>query len=184
MQPALRLLVLGAVIGSNNLAASLTLGAFGAKRRRLRIVGVFGASEFLLPLAGIWLGRRTATYLGAKAEWVGPVLLAAMGCWVLWSTRARPLEGARLVKRVTTWTGLLLLSLALSLDNLIVGFTLGLAGTEPLVLAATIAAFSIAFSWLGLTMGDAARAHWAQPTKYLAGVLLIALAIAGWAGWL
>ena len=46
------LIVLGVVIGANNLSAALALGALGHGHHRSRIVGVFAVFEFTVPLVG------------------------------------------------------------------------------------------------------------------------------------
>ncbi len=64
----------------------------------------------------------------------------------------------------------------LSIDNLIVGFSLGLGSIEPLALASTIALFSVAFTWIGLEMGARAQKSYERFAKIAAGLLLLALA--------
>lgn len=184
MPDLLRLLVLGTVIGSNNLAASLTLGALGHRDRRRRIVAVFGVVEFAVPLVGIALGRQLSGTVREHAGWLGPALLTALGVWaVATAWRGRDLAGG-MSGRLTTWRGLILLALLLSIDNLLIGFSLGLGGTEPLVVAATIALFSMSFAWLGLQLGHEARRHWERYAGVGAGILLLALAGVSWAGWI
>lgn len=165
-------LLLGAVIGSNNFAAALALGAAGQRYRRVRITTVFGLVEFVVPLVGIWVGQRVAGVLIEHASAVGGVLLLAVGGWtIVVGLRARD-RSAEMAARVTSWGGLVALAFTLSADNLLVGFSLGLAGTEPLELAATIAAFSVTFTLLGLHLGSAARSRWGKRAEVLAGVLL------------
>ena len=67
------------VIGSNNFAVALALGALGQAKRRFRIVLVFVAFEFLIPLAGIMLGEAVAGAIGTHANAVGAVLLCTLG---------------------------------------------------------------------------------------------------------
>jgi putative Mn2+ efflux pump MntP len=173
------LAVLGIVIGSNNLAASLALGALGQAVRRWRIVAVFGAFEFLVPLVGVWLGRHAAGVVAERAGWLGPLLLALLGAWAVAGGLRRDRDEEALARRATTWRGLALLAGGLSLDNLVVGFSLGLGGRSPLLLAAVIAGCSMAFAWLGLRLG---RRRHRRVAEAGTGVLLLALAGASWAG--
>lgn len=174
--------MLGVVIGANNLAAALSLGAMGQRERRLRVVAVIGFFEFTIPLVGIWLGRRASNVIADQAGWIGSALLTALGVWALWSATRSSRENKEISDRVTTWKGLVLLALGLSIDNLIIGFSLGLGGTEPLLVAATISVFSMAFTWIGITSGSAARRGWERWAQIGAGVLLLGLAAASWAG--
>ncbi|HUG45987.1 MAG TPA: manganese efflux pump, partial [Sphingomicrobium sp.] len=70
------LLILGAIIGSNNFATALALGALGQKVRRWRIVLTFGLFEFFIPLLGLWLGQRASGFVAGSVDWLGPALLA------------------------------------------------------------------------------------------------------------
>lgn len=171
-------MLLGAVIGSNNFAAALALGATGQRHRRVRIATIFGLVEFLVPLVGIWVGQRVAGVLIEYASTVGGLLLLAVGGWTIFVGMRASDRGAELAARATSWGGLVALALSLSTDNVLVGVSLGLAGTEPLVLAATIAAFSVAFTLLGLQLGGAARSHWGGRAEILGGVLLVLIGAA------
>lgn len=179
-----RLLALGLVIGANNLAAALALGPLGQVERRWRIVTVFGGFEFGSPLLGLWLGQQASSQVADLAGWFSQLLLAALGVWMIISGRRNNPKDERLARHVTTWGGLLLLGLGLSLDNLVVGFSLGLMGQEPLWVASTIAIFSVGFTWLGLQAGSQARRHWEHYVEMGAGILLVGLAAASVLGWL
>ncbi len=176
-----RLLFLGIIIGSNNLAAALTLGALGQAKRVWRVVTVFGGFEFLIPLVGIWLGQRISTTLGDRAGWIAPVLLTIIAILALYSAIQDSPGDRKITDKVTSWGGLIFLAVGLSVDNLVVGFSLGLSGMEPLLVAATIALFSMVFTWLGVHLGARARRHWQRYTELGAGILLLGLATASWA---
>ena len=176
-----RLLFLGIIIGSNNLAAALTLGALGQAKRVWRVVTVFGGFEFLIPLVGIWLGQQISLTLGDQTSWIAPVLLTGIALLALYSAIQGSPEDKKITDKVTSWGGLIFLAVGLSVDNLVIGFSLGLTGMEPLLVATTIALFSLVFTWLGMHLGAKARRHWQQYTELGAGILLLGLAMASWA---
>lgn len=177
------LLSLGVVIGANNLAVAITLGALGHAGRMVRIAAVFGVFEFSVPLLGLLLGRSLADDLGAVGNWLAPVLLGALGLLALASAGRR--QGRPwLVDRAASLPGLVLLAGGLSVDNLLIGFTLGVRDAEPLALAAVIAAFAVVFTVLGLRAGAHGRERWQAPAEALSGLLLIVLAVAVAAGWI
>jgi len=176
------LVVLGMVIGSNNLATALALGALGQKVRRWRVVFLFGLFEFCIPLLGMVLGQSASRTFTDSVDWLGPLLLALLGAWTILSSVRSKDEAEKLASKVTTWPGLIALSAGLSVDNLIAGFSLGLGKIEPLVLAATIAAFSIAFALIGLSLGHRAQDRHRRLAGIATGLLLIALAVAVAAG--
>ena len=182
--PVLQLLVLGAVIGANNLSAALTLGALGQKPRRARIVTVFGFFEFTVPLLGAAIGQALAVTLAGTGRWVSSALLLLVGAvTVLGGIRGGDRD-ERMARRMSSWRGLVLLAAGLSADNLAVGFSLGLGTIHPLLLATTIAVFSVAFTVVGLSLGNELRRHWERRAEIAAGALLLCLGAAAALGWL
>ncbi|HUG46737.1 MAG TPA: manganese efflux pump, partial [Sphingomicrobium sp.] len=148
------------------------------KVRRWRIVLTFGLFEFFIPLLGLWLGQRASGFVAGSVDWLGPALLAMLGSWTIYSAFRSQQEAEQLASRVTSWSGLIALSAGLSIDNLIVGFSLGLGEVEPLILAATIAAFSVTFALIGLNLGHCAQENHRRSAEAVTGILLIGLAIA------
>ena len=126
------LLVLGAVIGSNNLAASFALGALGQRPSIPRVVLTFGLFEFLVPLAGLWLGQQASSAIADSLGWLGPALIAGLGLFTLYEALKGGADEDALAEKIATRRGLLFLAAGLSIDNLVVGFGLGLGGMEPL----------------------------------------------------
>lgn len=175
--PLVDLLVLGVIVAANNMAVALALGALGQHARRWRIVLVFGAFEFCVPLIGILLGRTTARWIEQEVAWVGVVLLALLGLWTLATSWQQAAPEDTLASRVTTWLGLTVLAAGLSLDNLLIGFSLGLGTVNALVVATTICAFSVTFTWVGLRVGHTAGATYRHYLTAAAGALLIILAV-------
>ncbi|MDX1580471.1 MAG: manganese efflux pump, partial [Alphaproteobacteria bacterium] len=160
----------------------LALGAVGARSRRWRILIAFGVFEFFVPLAGLWLGREVSELIADAADWTGPMLLAGLGCWALLKAREGSLGENLNVEAITSWKGLLALASGLSIDNLIVGFSIGLGRLDPLALATTIALFSIVFTQIGLEIGQRAKGNHEVAARMVAGLLLIALAVADFLG--
>lgn len=178
----IQLLILGMVIGFNNFATALALGALGQEKRLWRILTVFAAFEFGVPLIGLWLGQNASEYLSGKGAWLGPLLLAALGVMTLFQSTRDTRSQKALARKMTTWRGLILLSAGLSLDNLVIGFSLGLGGIPPLAMAATIMVLSVIFAWIGLQIGGRSRRNFESLTEVISGLLLIALALMKWSG--
>lgn len=171
----LALLVVAVSVGMSNFAAAVAIGVSGVDvRTRLRVGLVFGTFESGMPVVGLLLGEQVAGPLGHAARWVGAGLLVAVGLYALVSSfRESSGEAARL-----STMRLLLGGLALSLDNLVVGFALGTYHVSVALGAAVIGAVSIALSLVGLELG-AKIGKWAgERGDQLAGVMLIGLGIA------
>src|SRR5580704_17087597 len=126
----LALLLVALSLGLSNFAASVGLGASGVDRRtRLRVGLVFGFFETAMPIIGLLAGRGAAGALGHATRWLGAGLLIATGSYGL----IQALRSAREAAGTETPSGpapgqpqrlgrLLITGLALSVDNLAVGF--------------------------------------------------------------
>lgn len=179
-----QLLILGIVVGSNNFATSLALGSLGQVDRRWRILLVFAVFEFGVPLLGLALGRRVSGHITDQVHWLSPLLIAGLGLWTLLvSTRMSP-DAEKLARWLSDWRGLILLSAGLSLDNLVVGFGLGMGKVPVLLTATVIMACSVGFAWVGLRLGALGRRDFESPAEAISGLLLLAVAGMVWAGWL
>ena len=132
-------LVLSAfAVGLDNFAAAIGIGMSGVDARtRLRVAAIFGFFEATMPLVGLLIGHSSAHSLGQATRYVGGGLLAAAGLWSL--VEALRTDGADATddrdasQRAGHGSAALLVSgLALSIDNLVIGFGLGVTKT-PLV---------------------------------------------------
>src|SRR5208282_5841327 len=121
----LALLLVAVSLGLSNFAAAIGIGVSGVDARtRLRVGLVFGLFEAAMPLLGLLLGHGLAHTLGHAARWIGAVLLIATGMYGL--IQAFRHDVSQTSDMATQGLGKLLISgLALSIDNLAVGFALG-----------------------------------------------------------
>jgi putative Mn2+ efflux pump MntP len=73
--------------------------------------------------------------------------------------------------------GLFIIALGLSLDNLFVGFSLGLGEVNPLLLAGYIAICSAVFTYAGLKLGRYIKYSFGKYVEVFAGLVLIVLGL-------
>ncbi len=175
----LALLLIAASVGLSNFAAAIGIGTAGVDAgTRLRVGLVFGCFESGMPVLGLLLGDRLAGQMGHAARWLGAALLIGVGVYGLVSA-LRPGQAGQGAAGATLRSGRLLLTgLALSLDNLVVGFALGTYQTSIAAGAAVIGAVSVALSLIGLELG-ARIGSWApQRGEQIGGVILISVGIA------
>jgi putative Mn2+ efflux pump MntP len=156
----LALLLVAASVGMSNFAAAISLGVSGVDTRtRLRVGLVFGAFESGMPVVGLLIGDHVASQLGHASQWIGGALLIGVGLYaILSSLRSDKLRSDKLRSdKPGGYAGgnvrLLISGLALSLDNLVVGFALGTYQIGILVGAVVIGAVSVALSLVGLELG-------------------------------
>jgi|SRR5271166_5870343 len=182
----LALLLVAASVGMSNFAAAIAIGVSGVDARtRLRVGLVFGAFESGMPVLGLVLGRQIAAPLGHAARWIAAGLLIAVGGYALvTAVRAQRRRSGGEPRQPTQLghTRLLVSGLALSLDNLVVGFALGTYSTSIATSAVVIGLVSVVLSLIGLEVG-ARIGNWAgERGEQLAGVMLISVGIAIAAG--
>jgi manganese efflux pump family protein len=150
------LLLVSFSLGLSNFAAGIGIGLSGVDaRQRLRVALAFGFFEVLMPIIGVLLGVSAAGLPGSIGRYVGGGLLIATGLYAIWQGRQSSAGGGRRrgQKKLKT-TQVLLAAAALSIDNLIVGFALGVRHVPIVVAAAVIAFVSVAMAVVGLQLGD------------------------------
>jgi putative Mn2+ efflux pump MntP len=176
------LILVAVSLGLSNFAAAIGIGISGTgARTRLKVGIIFGLFETGMPIAGVALGRGLAQALGHSARWISAGLLIATGAWtVAQAVRARrqaspALDGQRSGRLVIT-------GLAISVDNLAVGFALGAFHVSLAVAAVTIGGISVALSLIGLELGAQIGTRAGQRGELLGGLVLIAVGAAIAAG--
>jgi manganese efflux pump family protein len=181
----LALLLVALAVSLSNLAASVGIGIAGAgPRARLRVGVVFGLFETGMPILGVLLGHGLARNLGHAAHWIGAALLIIVGGYAAIQA-ARDRGGkdtaSRAVHELNTGS-LLLTGLALSIDNLAVGFALGTYHVSLIVAAAVIGATSVTLSLVGLELGGRLGAGIVDRGELVGGLVLVGVGIAIAAG--
>ena len=176
----LALFAVAASLGMSNLAGSIAIGVSGTDAgMRLRVGLVFGVFEAGMPVLGLLIGEQVAATLGHAARFVGAGLLIAVGLYAL-ASAARAGEERQV--RPPGIIHLLVTGLALSVDNLVVGFALGTYHTSIAVGVIVIGTVSVGMSLLGLELGARVGRRVGQRSEQLAGLMLIAVGIAIAAG--
>ena len=164
----MKLLIFALLLGLDNLTVCMGLGGLDLdRRRRWLLIGAFALAEGGLPLLGWFLGVS----LGIGAALGGWVLLAAgvlmlAGCF--WSPR--------LIALVKAPAALLVLPLALGLDNLAAGTGLAAFGV-PAAAALALGLLSAGACRLGLLLGRKLALPLGERTPLVCGSWLVALAL-------
>jgi putative Mn2+ efflux pump MntP len=178
----LALLLVAASLGLSNFAAAVGIGVSGVDARtRLRVGIIFGVFETAMPIVGLLAGRSLADTLGHAAHWIGAALLIATGLYALIQairspgSRGNETEAGQAGQR----TGRLLITgVALSIDNLAVGFALGTYHVSLAVAAIVIGAVSVTMSLIGLELGSRLGARTRGRGEILGGLVLIGVGVA------
>jgi manganese efflux pump family protein len=177
----LALLLVAVSLGLSNFAASIGIGVAGVDAgTRLRVGLIFGIFEVGMPLAGLLIGRGLAHALGRAAHWTGAAVLIVTGGYAVWQAIRNQARGQHQPAAGTDRrrTGQLLVTgLALSIDNLAIGFALGAYHVNLAAAAVIIGAISVTLSLAGLELGDRLGTKASERGELLGGLVLIAVGI-------
>ena len=124
-----------------------------------------------MPLIGLALGRGIAAAAGHVAPYIAAAVLAAVGVAMLLG------DDDATAERVPKLRGFAFLALvtAISLDELALGFAIGLLRISIVVALPLVAAQAVLASQLGLRLGGRLGATRTQVAERLAGACLIAI---------
>lgn len=125
-----------------------------------------------MPVVGILLAGVVGSELGSSARWIGGALLVALGIYML---RGGHDDGGATPAPIGVGA-LLVAGLAVSVDEIAVGVSLGLGGVNVPVLVGTIGAIVFSATMAGLTLGSLLSRH-AERAGSLAAYALILLGV-------
>lgn len=178
MNPIVSLLLVSVSVGLSNFAGAIGIGLSGIDARtRLRVGLAFGFFEALMPLVGLLVGEAAAGVFGHYGKYVGGVVLILTGAYTIFQGRhvqtgkAKPAAAVRLRSLIVT-------ALALSIDNLAVGFALAVYHVQIVVAALTMAGISVAMSLVGLELGSRLGERVEAWSEEIGGGVLILVGIA------
>lgn len=143
---------------------------------RTRTSLVLSAFEAGMPIAGFFVGGALGHVIGAFAGWTAIVFLAVAG--VLMLRQGDEDQEADRLRLLSHAQGLAVfdLGLAISVDELAIGFSLGLLGLPVLVAVVWIGVQAFLAAQLGMRLGARVGEELRERSEHLAGVALIAMA--------
>lgn len=172
----LKLLAFVLPLGLDSFAVAAALGASQVSTvwQRLRISLVFVIFEGGMPLIGLALGSALARGIGHVADYLAAAAVIGIGGWML--VAGHEDEEGR-ASRVMTSRGLALvgLGISISLDELAIGFSIGLVRLPVSAVIAGIALQAFLAAQLGLAIGARIAERWRERAEQVAGIALILL---------
>lgn len=171
-----QIVILGVAMGLNNALASIALGTSGIKRsRQLQIAFLFAIFEAIMPLLGILVGDEVARLIGNHARYIGVALLAIVGIYFFFKGNDDA-ESEEVAQMALPGFKSIVLAMALSLDNLTVGFGLGMLKVPLGVAALAFGCISLVMTYVGLEVGRFLGAKISMSSDKLSGIVLVAVA--------
>jgi putative Mn2+ efflux pump MntP len=162
-------------VGLDVLALSTSIGILGVPWNiRLRVGAAFAAAEILMQVLGTVIGASVGHVAGEIAAYVGYVILAFIGVWILRESFG---EEHGLSEKATSGWGLLAASASISLDSLGVGFSLPSLRVPLVPLILTVAVTTVIFTLVGLQFGAVLGDRFRKNAERGAAGILIVLSI-------
>lgn len=164
-------------LGLDSFVVAAAIGAAGPLpvRVRWRVSGLFVVFEAGMPLIGLALGAPLARVIGAAADYVAAAAVIAIGAWMLLHGDDDEADAGRLVNaRGVTLIGL---GISISLDELAIGFSLGLTHLPLLPVVVGITAQAFVATQVGLWLGARIAERFREAAERAAGIVLLGLGV-------
>jgi manganese efflux pump family protein len=165
-------------LGLDTFAVAAALGMAGLKAGdRTRVTLIFTAFEAGMPLVGFLAGNLAGRAVGNAADYLAIAILIGLGLFML-RPQADDGEEARLSLLART-RGLAAIGLgvSISIDELAIGFTIGLLHFPVLVILVLIGMQTFVLTQLGIRLGQRIGEGIREGAERLAGVALAALGL-------
>jgi manganese efflux pump family protein len=175
MTTFLKTVALVASLGLDTFAVAVGLGLSGLTgRERVRFGVAFAAAEGVMPLVGFGVGQVIAGAASSVAPFVAVALLLAVGLYTV--REGLEEEGEREYQPVGV-IRLLVTAFSVSMDELAVGFSLGLLHVPIGPAVVLIAAQAFVLTLVGTAIGKRVGERFARRAELLSGVVLSVLAV-------
>jgi putative Mn2+ efflux pump MntP len=172
----LKLLAFVLPLGLDSFTVAAAIGAaqVTTARQRLRISLVFVLFEGGMPLIGLALGSALAHGIGHAADYLAAAAVIGIGAWMLLAGDKDEDDKA---SRITSSHGLALIALgiSISMDELAIGFSIGLTGLPVTAVIVAIALQAFLAAQLGLAIGAKIGERWRERAEQAAAIVLILL---------
>ncbi|TME03291.1 MAG: hypothetical protein E6I61_02075 [Chloroflexi bacterium] len=179
MHALLSLLLVSVSVGLSNFAGAMGIGLSGINvRTRIRVGIAFGFFEALMPVLGLLLGEAVAGFFGHYGKYVGGAILILTGAYTVIQARMTANEQKVRMPRSVRMQSLIITALALSIDNLAVGFALAVYHVDIVLAGLTFGVVSILMSLLGLELGHRLGKRVEAWSEEIGGGVLILVGVA------
>ena len=140
----------------------------------VKISFAFAFFQGFLPIVGWILGTGIKIYVERIDHWIAFILLAYLGGKMIYEGLTMPADKKE--SNIYSFRHIMTLSVATSIDALVVGFSYALAETEKIFGGAVIiGAVTFFFSMLGIRIGKDVGGKFGSKVEILGGLILIGI---------
>lgn len=140
----------------------------------LRVAAFFGVFQAVMPVIGWTVGEAMRSFIGGIDHWIAFGLLTVIGVKMIRESLSKDNKDRQNILDLKT---LLFLSLATSIDALVVGITLNLVEIPFLLSIISIGLVTFILCFAGFLFGERLGAHFGKRVEALGGLVLIAIGI-------
>ena len=165
-------------LGLDTFAVSAALGMAGLKAGdRTRVTLIFTAFEAGMPLVGFFAGNLAGKAVGNAADYLAIAILIALGLFMLRSQADDSEKESLSLLARTRGLAAIGLGVSISIDELAIGFTIGLLKFPVVLILVLIAVQTFIVTQLGLRLGQRIGESVRESAERLAGLALAALGL-------
>jgi putative Mn2+ efflux pump MntP len=171
----LRLLALLLPLGLDTFAVAAALGVAGLTRpQRVRASLVLAAFEAGMPLIGVGVGQALGHAVGSLADYVAGIALIMLGSYLVFAGDDDDAGRTSALAR-TRGLAIIGLGISISLDELAVGFSVGLLRVPIIWAILLIAVQALVVAQMGMRLGSRIRERFRERIEKVSGLALAAL---------
>lgn len=170
-------LILATGLSMDSFAVSISCGLAEQKvsfSHAVKIAFAFAFFQGILPIVGWFMGAGIKSYVEDIDHWIAFILLAYLGGKMIYEGVMMPTDKKE--SDIYSFRHIMTLSIATSIDALVVGFSYALAETSKIFGgAAIIGGVTFFFSMLGIRIGKDVGGKLGSKVEILGGLILIGL---------
>lgn len=174
----LTIIIIAIALAMDAFAVSIVSGSAFKQlkvRHALRMALFFGLFQAFMPLLGVLAGLKIRNYISHYDHWVAFVLLAAVGCKMIYESFK--IESSNATFDPSNIMVLFVLSTATSIDALAVGITLSFLNVSLALAVSVIGTVTFVLSYLGTVIGKKFGHFCESKIEAAGGLILIGLGL-------
>jgi manganese efflux pump family protein len=174
----LNIIIISISLAMDCFAVSMAGGAVTKKPRAIDALKVglfFGLFQALMPVIGWYIGFGFKGLIENVDHWIAFALLGLIGIKMIYESFKIESEKNRI--DLIKMTSLLILSVATSIDALVIGITLSILGISLYLSVIIIGLFAFAFSFFGYFLGNKLGKFLESKVELIGGIVLVGIGI-------